>query len=198
IFVKGESSPNMTILLSIKDKNNLFSYSIKTNSDALGNWSAKLDQPLKSGEYYIEAITQDENGILSMPTDSKLINIKGPFAIIINIFSVLILILLACFLSIWYASKSAELKRYRRILSSQRDIISSYNILKKDVDTAVKNLDGEKAKEEIVHEIKFFLDRISKNLEKINTYVLQGVNIIGKYDIVSKIEDLLKLKKTKK
>jgi len=198
IFVKGESSPNVIIWLSIKDKDDVFSYSIKTNSDDRGKWFVKLDQPLKSGEYHIEAVAQGEGGFLSSSTDSGLIKIKGPFSTIINIFSFLIIVLLFCFLAIWYTSRSAEIKRYRRILSSQRDIVSSYNILKKDVDEAIKKLNGNKIEEQKIHEVEFFLNRINENLEKINKYVIQGINVIGKYDIVSKIDNALKFKKNKK
>ena len=194
VYVRGESLPNMTVFLSVKDEKDTFTYSIKINSDNQGNWLAKFSQPLKSGKYYIEAIAQDKNSFSSLPVRSELIDIKGPFALIIGIFSFLVIILLIGFVGGWYGSKLAEIKRYRRILISQRDIIASYNILKNDVDKALKNLSSEKIKEGKINETKFFLKRISENLEKMNKYVVKGVNIISKYDIINKINNILKLK----
>ena len=194
IYVKGESLPNMTIFLSVKDENDTFAYLIKTNSDSQGNWFAEFNQLLKNGKYYIEAVAQDRNGLLSLPVRSELIDIKGPFALIIGIFSFLVIILLVGFVAGWYASKLAEIKRYRRILISQRDIIASYNILKNDVVWALKNLSDDQIEERKISETRFFLKRISENLEKMNKYVVKGVNIISKYDIINKIENILKPK----
>jgi hypothetical protein len=198
VYLKGESSPNIKILLNIRDKENTFSYSIQAHSDVNGDWYANLNQPLKSGKYYIEAVAQDGNGLQSPPVESGPINILGTFDFLIGIFSVLVIILLSCFLCIWYASKSAEVKRYRRILSSQRDIISSYNILKKDIDEAIDNLKGDKKEDWKIYEVKFLLGRISGNLEKMNKYVVYGISVIGKYDVVSKIDNFFKFKKSKK
>jgi hypothetical protein len=195
IFVEGKSVPDAKIILSVKDKNDTFIYSAIINSDQNGNWSAELDQPLKKDKYYVEAITQDDSGISTAPVRSDLIDVQGPFAFIIGIFSVLVIILLFSFVSILYINKAAEIKRYRRILACQRDIIASYNILKSDVDRAKKDLNDGKIGEQKINEMKFFLNRVSDNLEKMNKYVVQGVNVIGKYDIINKINDIFKTKK---
>ena len=126
---------------------------------------------------------------------SQLAHTKGLLPAIIAIFSALVIVLLFAFVGGWYISKSAENKRYRRILSSQRDIIASYNVLKKDVDKAIKNLSGEKEEDWRIHEVKYLLENISGNLEKMNKYVLKGVNVIGNYDIISKVDNTIKEKK---
>jgi hypothetical protein len=189
IFVMGESLPNVAVLLSVRDEKNTFAYSIKTSSDAEGNWSAEFSQLLKSGKYYIEAVAQDRDGLLSLPVKSELINLKGPFSLIIGIFSFLVIFLLAGFVGGWYASKSAEIKRYRRILISQRDTVAAYNILKNDVEAALKSLIGGQASEVKINEMEFFLKRVRENLEKMNKYVVKGIEIISKYDIIDKIEN---------
>ena len=192
IFVSGESLPNTKILLNVKDEQNIFVYSAITEANNEGYWSAGLDQPLKKGAYYIEAVARDENGILSAPVESELINVKGPFALIIGVFSFLVIILLFAFVSGWYISRSAEIKRYRRILAAQNDIIASYNILKKDVNKAIKNLSDKKIEEGKINEAKFLLGRVGQNLEKMNKYVVKGISVIGEYDIISKLDKKIK------
>lgn len=75
---------------------------------------------------------------------------------------------------------------------SQRDLVASYNVLKKDVDRLLKNLNGDKVDESKINDARFYLNRVSENLEKMNKYVVKGVNTIGKYDIKNKINNSLK------
>jgi len=195
INITGESLPYALILVSMNSEDDAFSYSVKTIANGQGIWYAKLNQPLRTGKYYVTAVVEGWNKALSQPAKSEIIEVKGPFALIVQIFSILVIILLICFLLIWYISKLSEIKRYRRILSCQRDIISSYKILKDDVDAVLKDLSAEKVGPAKINDAKFFLERIVRNLDKINKYVLQGVKVIGKYDIVSKVDDILKIKK---
>jgi len=187
ILVKGASLPGLQITASVKDDRYNLIYSIKTNADGAGNWSAVFSQPLESGSYYVVATAQDSNGFESSPTMSGPINIKGPFALIIAIFSALVIILLSAFVGGWYFSKWMENKRYRRILMSQRDAITSYNVIKKDTEKALKALNSKDFSEGRINEMEFFLKRINDNLEKMKKYVVEGIKIIGKYDIMSKI-----------
>ena len=189
IYVKGQSSPDTVILLSANDENNTFSYSIKTVSNADGNWSATFTQLLKSGNYYVQAISQNSNGSSSLPVRSAIIRVKGPFAMIIGVLSILVIILLLSFLIGWYASKLAQIKRYRRIAISHRDITSYYNIINNDVVKAMKNLSADKMEEGKISETVFLLKNIKENLDKLNKYGLKGIKVIGKYDIINKLEN---------
>ncbi|KKQ23545.1 MAG: hypothetical protein US35_C0003G0003 [Parcubacteria group bacterium GW2011_GWA2_37_10] len=123
-------------------------------------------------------------------------NARGLFALIVGIFSILVVILLVAFISGWYLSKWAENKRYRRILMSQRDTIAAYNVIKKDTKEALKSISGKEFGEGKINELEFFLRRIDDNLEKMNKYVVGGINVIGKYDIINKIYKTNKNKKT--
>jgi hypothetical protein len=192
VYVTGQSLPNASILLSIEDQKGAFAYSVKTNSDSGGSWSANIDQSLKSDKYYVVAEEFDLNGLQIGSAKYGPVQIKGSFVFIVGVFSFLVIILLIGFVGGWYLNKLAEIKRYRRILISERDIASSYNILKNDVDLALKNFDGNNFSEGKINEIQFLLKRIRENLEKMNEYVTKGVKIIGKYDIITKIDNMLK------
>ena len=195
VYVTGESLPNTAILLSITDQNNIFTYSIRANSDSQGDWSANFDQSLKSDKYYISASEVDQNGLQIASIRYGPVEIKGSFVFIVAVFSFLVIILLIGFVGGWYINKLAEIKRYRRILISERDIASSYNILKSDVDLALKHLSGGELDEGKLNDIKFLLKRVSVNLEKMNTYIVKGVTIISDYDVITKLENILKINK---
>ncbi|GEM_PF-4411620 len=113
--------------------------------------------------------------------------IQNIIPFIIYIFSFLVIALLFAFVGGWYLSKWAENKRYRRILMSQRDMIASYNLIKKDAEKALKILSDKKFDEGRINEIEFLIKRIDNNLEKMNKYVVLGIKIIGKYDIINKL-----------
>ncbi len=157
-----------------------------------GGWSINFNQPLKNGKYYIEATATGLGGEWGAPVKSDIINVRGPFALIIAIFSLLVLILTAVFVSGWYLSKRAEIKRYQRILITERDIASSYQIMKNDVQKALKKMSGGELDEGATREVEFLLEKTNDNLEKMNKYITKGINILRKYDIISKIDKIKK------
>jgi len=190
ISVAGEANAGQAILVGVKSTKDGFVYSTKTSADSSGNWTVTFNQSLKGGQYNIEAASLglDGSSVEGAVTYGP-VKISGSFAFIVAVFSFLVVILTAGFVGGWYINKLAELKRVRRILISQRDIISSYNVLKNDVDKALKSSNSA--------ETNFLLQRISGNLEKMNKYVAQGVSIIGKYDIITKIDNFFKIKNKK-
>lgn len=192
VSVKGTFSPLQSVILGLYDSNNNLIYSISTISDANGNWAGNFDQPLKKGAYYVVALPGAGN-ILS-PVRSKTINTSGPFSLIILIFSVLVVLLALAFFSGWYADKLAEIKRYRRILISERDVASFYNIIKKDIEKSLENMSGKEINEAKASETKFLLARTNENLEKMNKYITKGIETISKYDIIKNISNIFKAK----
>lgn len=197
VQITGTATPDSPIFLDIKNQDNTFTYSIRSSSDGQGSWLAVFDQPLKKGKYYIEAESQDQNGVLSLPVKSDLVDIKGSFSIIIEVFSLLVVVLLLIFIVGWYFSKILDVKRYRRILVSQRDIKASYKIFRNDVERVLKIIEDSKVDASEMNAMKFYLNRVRENLEKMNSYVVKGVELIASYNVVSKIDNFLKFKKSK-
>ncbi len=195
ISAKGTSALNVLITLSLRDEAGNLIYALKATPDSNGNWQAVFDQPLKKGNYYVEAIAEDSGGLTSFSSKSPMVHVRGAFALIIEIFSVLIIFFLIIFVSGWYLSKFTEEKRFRRILMSQRDLAASYNVMKKDVSRAQKLLFDQKVDSAEANEMEFILSRLDQNLEKMNKYVVGGVKTIGKYDVLSKLNKKLSFNK---
>jgi len=190
ITVKGTSPAENLIQAGIRDSGGNLIYSLRANSDSLGNWSVIFNQPIARGTYYIEAESVGADGAWSQPVRSEFIDVAGPFTLIIYIFSVLVIILLAVFLAGWYLSKRSEIRRYRRILISERDIESLYKLMKNDVDLVLKKIKDKGFDDAFSSEIKFLLSRVGNNLENMQKYVSRGISVLRKYDIITKIDKI--------
>ena len=188
VSVEGTALAGDLMRVGIYDLSNSLVHSSEFTVGNTGEWSVNFDQPLKSGKYYIEAIVINPVGEWGSLARSDVIDVRGPFAFIIAIFSALVLILTAVFVGGWYLSKRAERKRYQRILITERDIASSYKIMKDDVQRALQKISGGKFDEGAKHELEFLLNKTNDNLEKMNKYITKGINILSKYDIISKID----------
>ena len=71
-------------------------------------------------------------------------------------------------------------KRERRILISQRDVISSFNVIKKDIDKALKSWDDGKVESHEITQIEFILKHINDSIDKLQKYIISGIKDIGK------------------
>lgn len=195
VYVEGVATPGDFVSSGIYDADDNLIYTLKTTVDAQGKWFVSFDQPLKNGSYYIQSKIQDSGGASLVSVKSAPISVRGPFAFIIAIFSILVIFLTTVFLVIWYLSKRAEVRRCRRILISERDIASAYEVMKNDAQTALAKISSGKSDGTTIRETEFLLERINENLEKMNKYITKGINILSKYDIIGKIDKVKKAKK---
>ncbi len=193
ITVTGKADPDASIQLTLKDSSNNEIFSLSTNSDENGDWTGVFDQPIKKGNYYIQAFAQ-KDGFASLTINSEKINLEGAYTVIIRIFSALVLVFLVIFVIGWTWGRVSEIKRLRRILMSQRDAAASYNVIKKDVDRSLQIMASETLDAGQENELRFLLGKISDNVEKMNKYVVAGIQTIGKYDIIEKINNKFKFK----
>ena len=188
LFVSGESMPNLAVILEVKDQKDNLIYSFKTNSDSKGIWAMKIDSPLKNGNYYVLATTQDARGALSLPVKSDLINVSERPVMVILGFSVtyvdLIIILLIIsvigYIIGWYSNKLINQQRERKILISERDVSSSFNVIKKDIDKTLKSWDDGKIESHELTEMEFLLKRVNGNIERLQKYIISGIKDIGR------------------
>jgi len=186
LVINGTSLANMSIMLDIKDKKDNLMYSFITNADDNGSWAMKIDSPLKKGIYYIEVKSKDSRGALSLPVKSDFVNVEErPIMVLwgINITYLELIIFLLVITVIgytvgWYSRKMVSGQRSRKILVSQRDVTSSFNMLKRDVEKIIKSWDDGKIENYEITEIEFSLKHISENLEKLQKYIISGIKDI--------------------
>lgn len=186
LVINGTSIADMSILLDVKDKKGNLMYSFTTRADNNGNWAMKIDSPLKKGDYYIEIKAQDSRGALSLPIKSDTVSVEERPIMVLWGFNITYLELIIFLLFIvtvsyiigWYSRKTISGKRSRRILISQRDVASSFNILKKEVEKIIKSWDDGKIEEYEITEIEFSLRHIGENLEKLQKYIISGIKDI--------------------
>lgn len=190
IPIKGTALANARVIIFIKKitGETIFTGFSETNNDGL--WEAVLTAQLMKGEYYAEVRAQDSRGALSLPVQSQTLRVRERPAFIIGTFEVtqfwlftgLILILLGSFSSGFVTFRLRETKHRRRIndkiIIAQRDIHGSFSTIKQSVEKfgeAVK--DGKVDMKELT-EMKFGIDKLQKNLEKMEEYIVEGIEEI--------------------
>lgn len=184
--IAGNSLPNTFILLSVKSKSGQNILSTIINSDKNGDWSTKIDQPLKKGWYFIEVTAQDGRGALSLAVKSDLFKAKErPLFTIAGFgitqfwfFAGLIIILIAGFLAGMISHHFWRVRVSRRIVVAQRDILATFGLIRKDVDKMLSAYLDKTIEEHEKTEIEFLLKKIKSNLDKAEKYITENIEEI--------------------
>ncbi len=71
LVVSGTAKPGFLIHLILKSRSGAISSQATVPTTAEGNWETLINEPLKKGTYFAEAVTQDERGALSFPVASE-------------------------------------------------------------------------------------------------------------------------------
>jgi len=187
LVINGTSLSKASIILNVKDQKDNLMYSFTTNSDDSGNWAMKIDSPLKKGTYYIEVIAQDSRGASSFPVKSDLISVQERPIMVLWGFNITYLELIIFLLIItiggyvfgWYSNNLISSQRQRRILISQRDVSSSFNVIKKDIEKILEYWDDGKFEDFEITSIEYLLKHIAENIEKLQKYIISGIKDIG-------------------
>lgn len=185
--IKGTAIPGIAVLLTLKDKSGRIAYTMVTGVDDKGNWEAKFNQPLKKGRHRLEAVAQDMRGALSLVTKSEFIKVRErPLLTIAGIgitqfwfFASLILILVAGFAAGWFSYRLWRAQLERKIVIAQRDVVSSFQQLTKDIDKMLMRYADKKIEEYEASEIEFLLRRVRADLTKMQKYIVENIEEIS-------------------
>ena len=158
---------------------------IKT--DERGNWQAEFEQPIKKGKYFIEAQTVDSRSAVSLQVKSSAIRVKERPLLTVAGFDItqfwlltfIILLLLIGFVGGWLTVRLAKTQRSRKVVVAQRDIVTVFSIVKKDLDKILESYHDKKIDEREASEIEFLLKRININIEKMQQYLLENIKEIN-------------------
>jgi len=181
--VRGSGVPEYSVVVSIKDivgEGTVSSASVSVDED--GNWFSKIDEPLKKGKYFVEVISRDDRGAISLPVRSDMVAVSAkPIVIFAGIgvtpgalFIIITILLLGGFAAGWFLNRQAGEQRKRKIVIAKRDIVNVFNLIKKDIATAMAVKDGKP------HEIMHHLEKATKDMEKMEKYIVEGVEEIDK------------------
>jgi hypothetical protein len=186
LLLSGTALPGTTILAVLK---NIYgSVVAKTDMavDKNGNWESKFTGPFKKGQYYVEVITQDARGAISLPVKSEIVKInQKPFLIIgslritLVIFFVFIVLLLLLIIGSFYAyfvHWRAQIAR--RDLLAQRDVLNLFNSVQKDLVNMVALFTENGMTVHKNTEIKYLLKNSEKKLVKAEKYIIENIKEI--------------------
>lgn len=187
LLVRGTANQEHIVKLTIrKDTSEIVAEDVAT-VDTNGNWAVVINQPLKKGKYFVEAVAQDSRGALSLPVKSEIFKVrKRPLFTVAGIgitetwfFIGLIIILLGGFAGGWFAYHLWRSQIKRRVIIAQRDVVSAFGMIKNDVDKMLAKYADKRLDELEASEIEFILKKVSENLEKMEKYVIENIKEIS-------------------
>lgn len=182
----GSALPGYSVIVSLKNAEAAEIASTVVLADESGDWFAQFNDPLRRGRYHVEATAKDPRGALSLPVSSEEIRASSKPIITVGGIGITPEVLTAAFvlfvIGAFAAGRIAERKlgrrRMGRTIIATRDIMNVFNVVKKDVDAASAAV--EKSKTAPPPEIKYHLEKIKKDVDKMAKYLVQGVEEIGK------------------
>ncbi|MDO8504663.1 MAG: hypothetical protein Q7S36_02310, partial [Candidatus Liptonbacteria bacterium] len=184
--VSGGSLAGTKLYLSVKNQAGEIVEQAEVAPDSAGDWAKSIDLPRQTGSYYVEAVSQDKRGALSLPVRADFevrirpLFVWGGLEITSNEFVIFLILLLAGgFFAGYYTQKLAKDQRGRRTIIAQRDISVVFNMLKKDIDKMLEEgYKGGPISEAKAKEMEFYLKRMKDNLDKTKRYMSENVEEI--------------------
>lgn len=181
--VRGSGVPEYSVEIYIKDavsEGTVLSASVSVDDD--GNWFSKIDEPLKKGKYFVEVISRDSRGAMSIPVRSYAVTVSAkPIVTFAGVgvtpgalFIIITILLVGGFAAGWFVNLRTGEQRKRKIVIAKRDIVNVFNLIKKDIATALA------VKDDKPHEVRHHLEKAEKDIEKMEKYLVEGVEEIDK------------------
>ncbi|MHB9019409.1 MAG: cohesin domain-containing protein [Minisyncoccota bacterium] len=183
LLVRGSGLSNSITLLSMVNSDGVVSARASTRANETGEWEYSFSDTFQNGKYKIVAVSQDDRGALSLPTEFVNVVVKakpifkiGAFEL--NLWGIIILLallLIGSFISGYYFFKMKVSKIGRKIFITKQDVIKVTDMIKKDIENlkkAVKTADK--------FDDEFVIKELEENIEKIDKYIQKEIESIGK------------------
>ncbi len=140
--------------------------------------------PQSSGSHVVVVEAVDEAGNITASRINLYIQEK-PFFMIGGLgvsktffFVAIIVLIMLGVASGWYVGRLEKKKRQMRIVIAQRDVITSFNIITKEIDNLLGKYADDKIDEREAEEMKFALKRLKAAADKIKDYVASNIEEI--------------------
>ncbi len=140
--------------------------------------------PQDSGSHVVvvEAVDQAGNitaSRISLYIQGKPFFVIGGFGVSQTLFFVVVIILIILGAGTgWYLGQLEKKKRQMRIVIAQRHVITSFNIITKEIDNLLAKYADDKIDEREAEEMKFALKRLKEEADKIKDYVASNIEEI--------------------
>jgi hypothetical protein len=187
LAVSGTALSNSSVWLSLISANGSLVAKAKASVDNSGNWGTQFSGPFKKGVYFVEAITQDSRGALSLSVKTDLFNIKEKPLLTIGgvaitqfwFFMGLVTVLLLVFIAGWWAYHLWREQLGRKTMIAQRDIVNVFTGMENDLNKLIKVLASSENESARIMKIKFILKSMKNNLSKAQKYIGENIKEIS-------------------
>ncbi len=187
LILEGNSVPNASLALSLKDINNVVISQTAANADQDGTWVAKFDGPFRIGQYYVELTAKDYRGALSLPVKSEIFSVREKPVFVIWSWEItqlwlwigISIIVILMFLCGWYSRRLWRKQAARKVIIAQRDVNNILDSTDKNLDTMLHHYDDGKIDENEAAETEFLLKQTKDKLKKAKKYVTDNIKEIN-------------------
>lgn len=188
IHTSGSAISHGTVVLELKDSNNMIIAETGAQANDKGEWVTKFNGPFKIGRYYIEATAQNSQGAWSLPVKSGLISVRvKPLFTIGSLeisqtwfFIIIIIILIGGFLAGWLTHRLWHEQITRKTILAQRDTHNVFASCEHKIDEMLENYKDGVIDEKDAAEMKFLLLDMKKKIKDTERYVIDGINDISR------------------
>lgn len=97
---------------------------------------------------------------------------------LIFLVALLTIILIGSFFLGRYLFVRVEKQINRKTILSERDVVASYNVIKKDIERMSKIINNGKIKEGNINELRVRLKRVEDNIDELEKYIIKGIKEI--------------------
>lgn len=183
----GTTFPGATILIDVRDNEGNTVLSGMYPADTVGNWTARIDQFLKKGNYRLAVTARDTRGAESLAVISAPVSVTEKPVLVIGNFQITLawftgglvaIVLMALAIGLAIGRRSRR-ERKDRILIASRDVGVAFGLIQKDIEKLLDYYEAGPVGATQLQEMQFTLKRIKENLIKMKHYVSENVEEIG-------------------
>jgi len=177
--IKGSARVGYKVEVTIETKNKSLVSQSEVSVDTSGQWSYQLERTLNPGDYFVTVVAKDSQGALSLPVGPQEISVKE--TPIISLFGlditlkllIIILVVGGILTAAWFYWKTllhlARFQRESTIIG--RDLRNAFDMVKKDLDEAVRIVKKDISIDKREFEFKAVSKKIKATLDKIDGYL---------------------------
>lgn len=187
ILIRGTASVDL-VKISLKRETGDVVATADAVVDKQGSWETIVEHPLRRGLYLFEVVAQDQRGALSLPVKSELFKVREkPLFTVAGFgitqfwfFTALIILLLGGFGVGIFSHRLWKVQLSRKTIVAQRDVVSSFDVIGKDVEKALSGYADKRITKSEASEIAFLLKKVKDDLGKMQKYIVENIDEIRK------------------
>lgn len=186
LSLNGTTLQNGKVNLTLKDVSGTKLEERSAAADALGEWSAVFEEPLKIGSYVVEVVAVDARGAQSLPVSTTIINVtERPLLTIGSVeitksglIWILIVLITGGVGAGVYIGRQTREQQSRRILIAKRDVTNAFAVIKADLVQILEVFDDKRLTEQEMARTIHTLQHMHESIISMERFIITNITEI--------------------